>query len=446
MAKFANLTFTSQGTQMLVQAQNSHTLTFTCGKLGSGVLADSDNISKFTDLKSPKMTLPIVSVDDSNEEKIVLTFDTSNTELEEGFVSREIGIFAKLDNGFETLYAYSNAGNNYDYIPGKDTPSDENRLVVNLVVSSSANISVQIDKSIVYTHKSEVEEMIATHDASDTAHEPAFTAKFKAHNADTDAHKDFVGATAEKAGVRGMLPAAPAGAQDKVFNGGGKWVYAALNILQRNKAYQVGDYAYSPTLPSWAYLECVTAGTTAATEPSLPSTINSVVTDGTASFKLYHVALQSQPVGTVRDFTVEFDPNTKWGGTWSKMDAGRVLVSAGTYTEGSDTYTYTLGDKGGEAKHQLTTDELPSHTHVASISSGGEHIHYISRNIDITDVHVGEYGPSNDTVSNYDGAQPFKTSSAGNHTHTVTVNNTGGNTSFNEMQPYDVVFRWKRTA
>lgn len=174
MAKFANLTFTSQGTQMLVQAQNSHTLTFTCGKLGSGVLADSDDISKFTDLKSPKMTLPIVSVDDSNEEKLVLTFDTSNTELEEGFVSREIGIFAKLDNGSETLYAYSNAGNNYDYIPSKDTPSDENRLVVNLVVSSSANISVQIDKSIVYTHKSDVEEMIATHDASDTAHENRF--------------------------------------------------------------------------------------------------------------------------------------------------------------------------------------------------------------------------------------------------------------------------------
>lgn len=174
MAKFANLTFTSQGTQMLAQAQNSHTLTFTCGKLGSGVLADSDDISKFTDLKSPKMTLPIVSVDDSHEEKIVLTFDTSNTELEEGFVSREIGIFAKLDNGSEALYAYSNAGNNYDYIPSKDTPSDENRLVVNLVVSSSANISVQIDKSIVYTHKSDVEEMIAAHDASDTAHESRF--------------------------------------------------------------------------------------------------------------------------------------------------------------------------------------------------------------------------------------------------------------------------------
>lgn len=174
MAKFPALTFTEKGLQMLVQAQNSHTLTFTCGKLGSGVLSDSDNIASLTDLKAPKMTLPIVKVDDNNKEKIVLTFDTSNTSLAEGFVSREIGIFAKLDSGTETLYAYSNAGNDYDYIPSKDTPTDENRLVVNLVVSSSANISVQIDKSIVYTHKSDVEEMIAAHDASDTAHENRF--------------------------------------------------------------------------------------------------------------------------------------------------------------------------------------------------------------------------------------------------------------------------------
>lgn len=39
------------------------------------------------------------------------------------------------------------------------------------------------------------------------------------------------------------------------------------NQLQRNKAYAVGDIAYSPNLPSYLYLECVTAGTTGATEP-----------------------------------------------------------------------------------------------------------------------------------------------------------------------------------
>ena len=155
---------------MLVQAQNGHTLTFTCGKLGSGTLSDSDDISQFTDLKAPKMTLPITKTDDSNPEKIVLTFDTSNTSLETGFVSRELGIFAKLDNGAETLYAYSNAGNNYDYIPSKDTPSDENRLVVNLIVSSSASIAVTVDKSIVYAHMSDLAEQLKEHDTNPDAH------------------------------------------------------------------------------------------------------------------------------------------------------------------------------------------------------------------------------------------------------------------------------------
>lgn len=61
------------------------------------------------------------------------------------------------------------------------------------------------------------------------------------------------------------------------------------------------------------------------------------------------------------------------------MDAGRVLVAAGTYKEGSDTYTYNLGDKGGEAKHQLTTEELPGHGHGISvnINSVGNHTHTI---------------------------------------------------------------------
>ena len=160
MAKFPSLTFTEAGMKMLVQSQNGHTLTFTKGKLGSGVLTDSDDITKFTDLKAPKMELPVVKKDDSQKEKIALTFNTSNTALEEGFVCRELGVFAKLDDGTETLYAYSNAGNDYDYIPNKDTPTDENRLVVNLIVSSSANIDVLVDGSIVYAHMSDLDDRL----------------------------------------------------------------------------------------------------------------------------------------------------------------------------------------------------------------------------------------------------------------------------------------------
>lgn len=51
----------------------------------------------------------------------------------------------------------------------------------------------------------------------------------------------------------------------------GSMLYQFTNQLQRNKTYSVGDIAYSPSLPSWAYLECITAGTTGASDPDFSS-------------------------------------------------------------------------------------------------------------------------------------------------------------------------------
>ena len=148
------------------------------------------------------------------------------------------------------------------------------------------------------------------------------------------------------------------------------------------------------------------------------------------------------PVGSIWETTTTDDPNTLWAGTtWVKMDAGRVLVSAGTYTDGSDTYTYTLGDKGGEAKHQLTTDELANHRH--SMTANGDHYHLISRNMDIDDVEIN-WRPGPDTVGDFDNTNILKTSTSGNHTHDIS--SVGGDEPHENRQPYVVVNRWKRTA
>lgn len=60
-----------------------------------------------------------------------------------------------------------------------------------------------------------------------------------------------------------------------------------FNMLKRNKEYFIGDIAYSSFLPSWARLECVTAGTTADIVPfslTMVSRAGLLVSDGTVTW------------------------------------------------------------------------------------------------------------------------------------------------------------------
>jgi len=69
------------------------------------------------------------------------------------------------------------------------------------------------------------------------------------------------------------------------------------------------------------------------------------------------------PPGTVQFFGNGTDPNTIFPGTWAQLSAGRFIVTTGT--NGSD--TYNVLDEGGEARHTLTKDEMPRHSHFGDI-------------------------------------------------------------------------------
>lgn len=110
---------------------------------------------------------------------------------------------------------------------------------------------------------------------------------------------DFTGATDVAAGTRGAVPAPLAGDKDKVLGGDGVWGYGIFG-LKRSTAYTVGDIAYSAKLPSYMRLECVTAGTTGASEPDFESkAAGQYVTDGTAVFIVDDVR-DGTPVGSIR--------------------------------------------------------------------------------------------------------------------------------------------------
>lgn len=159
------------------------------------------------------------------------------------------------------------------------------------------------------------------------------------------------------------------------------------------------------------------------------------------------------PVGSIWETTTTDDPNTLWAGTtWVKMDAGRVLVAAGSYTENGTTYTYNLGDTGGEAKHQLSTDELANHTHGGSISNttltgatvGGSDVGYFDSSSGIVSVNTTTNKIIGGNGSQYKVSRNLSINAT--HGHTVSISNTGSNTKHENRQPYTVVNRWKRTA
>lgn len=220
------------------------------------------------------------------------------------------------------------------------------------------------------------------------------------HNNNTNAHKDFTGATSSKMGTRGMVPAPAAGDEGKFLCADGTFKVAKMTTLE---------------LVNLLY-----------------------------------------PVGIIAEFTNDTDPNEIWPGTtWSKMDAGRVLVAAGSYSEGGQTYNYNLGDKGGEAKHPLTIEELVAHSHAVSISYANLQGSMTNTNND--SLTGGSYTGVSGIISKQTAWGHYGGPASGDgvtasininasHGHNASIGNSGGSGAHENRQPYTVVNRWKRTA
>ena len=148
------------------------------------------------------------------------------------------------------------------------------------------------------------------------------------------------------------------------------------------------------------------------------------------------------PVGSIYISTVSTNPATLFGfGTWEAMPAGRVLLAQGKSDWGT---TYEAGSTGGEATHQLTVGEIPSHNHTGSINTAGEHTHSLTLKALWGDGNGSGNGWAGDTRDGGSRTNTFST--VGNHTHTVTINSTGSGQPHNNLQPYISVYMWKRTV
>lgn len=120
------------------------------------------------------------------------------------------------------------------------------------------------------------------------------------------------------------------------------------------------------------------------------------------------------PVGHIVERDVNESPALVRG-VWEAYGPGRVLVGRNP----SDTDFSTAGAEGGEKQHALTADEGPSHRHEVGARSGA--------------TAFGGYGAV---------AMPSNSGTASS----VNTGYAGSGTPHNNMPPYVVVYRWRRTA
>jgi microcystin-dependent protein len=145
-------------------------------------------------------------------------------------------------------------------------------------------------------------------------------------------------------------------------------------------------------------------------------------------------------------FTTENSNPGNWmtGTTWAVWGSGRVPVG---FDAGNSNFN-TIEKTGGSTTHNLSTSEMPSHSHTQQGSftagSNGAHTHsYVKPLRREGDATASEMGGEVATENN-------TTGSSGSHTHSVTISgsttSSGGGNAHNNLQPYITCYIWKRTG
>jgi len=147
--------------------------------------------------------------------------------------------------------------------------------------------------------------------------------------------------------------------------------------------------------------------------------------DGTGSWHSLTAAILSiaYPVGSVRISYNSTNPGTYLGGTWVQFSQGRVPIGQGTGNDGSTSMTFGANSTGGEYKHKLVEDELAKHSHIqnyAFTASGGS--------------------GTNTTIPGHP-----DTNKAGQYGLAKIVGG-GNDVPHNNIQPWQSVYFWRRTA
>lgn len=152
-----NSLYTNIGTDMMSEMLSGATMTITKAVGGAGTTA-AESLAALTDVKDQKQTLKILGIEDAtdstgNDAGKRIKIQITNGDLETGYILHQVGIYAKLADGEETLLLIMQDDRGVE-IPSHTENSDfEIELYGIMAISNLANISVTVDPNAVASVK-----------------------------------------------------------------------------------------------------------------------------------------------------------------------------------------------------------------------------------------------------------------------------------------------------
>ena len=148
-----NSLYTNVGTNMMSEVLSGATMTITKAVGGAGTTA-AESLAALTDVKDQKQTLKILGIEDAtdstgNDAGKRIKIQITNEDVETGYILHQVGIYAKLADGDETLLIIMQDDRGVE-IPSHTENSDfEIELYGIMAISNVANISVTVDPNAV---------------------------------------------------------------------------------------------------------------------------------------------------------------------------------------------------------------------------------------------------------------------------------------------------------
>ena len=185
----------------------------------------------------------------------------------------------------------------------------------------------------------------------------------------------------------------------------------------------------SGQVPTTAWVQNLLADALAKQKTAYEQAISTAVTAAKTQAKL-----DAHPVGSIyTSLTDSRNPNAILGfGTWEALPAGYTLIAQGSGTDDYGSFTYTAGQKYGERKHPLTTDELAPHMHQEKMTTKDGNPNPL--------VNLETSG----TLSGATVPQRFEYSNTA--TDTVNTVSAGEGKGHNNIPPVIASYIWSRTA